>query len=122
MLMLRTTRNAATASNMGSGLHPWNETQIISVTGGCHDALSCLVLRERGFELKGRLVSERRVQPVLVVDLCDEAIDAAAGVTEIDEGLAVDLFGLERLHEAFGLGVVEGIAGSAHADGDVVFR
>jgi len=39
-------------------------------------------LRERGFELKGRLVSERRVQPVLVVDLGDEAIDAVAGVAE----------------------------------------
>ncbi len=74
-------------------------------------------MRERGFELKGRLVSERRVQPVLVVDLCDEVIDAAAGVADVDEGPAVDLFGLERLHEAFGLGVVEGIAGPAHADG-----
>ena len=27
--------------------------------GGCHDVLSCLVLRERGFELKGRLIAER---------------------------------------------------------------
>ena len=43
------------------------------------------------------MVSERRVQPVLVVDLCDEAIDAAAGVADVGEGLAVDLFGLERL-------------------------
>jgi hypothetical protein len=71
-----------------------------------------------GFELKGRSVSERRVQAVAVVDICDEAIDPAAGVTEVGEGLAVDL-GLQCLHEAFGLGVVEGIAQSAHADGDV---
>jgi hypothetical protein len=76
---------------------------------------------ERGFELKGRLVSERRVQPILVVDVCDEAIDAATGVADVGEGAAINLLGLERLHEAFGFGVVEGIAGSAHADGDVMF-
>ena len=34
---------------------------------------------------------------------------------------AVDLLRLQRLHEAFGFGVVEGIARPAHADGDVVF-
>jgi len=61
------------------------------------------------------------VQPVLVVDLCDEAIDAATGVSDVGEGAAVDLLGLQRLHEAFGLGVVEGIARPAHADCDVVF-
>ena len=47
-------------------------------------------MREGGFELKGRLVSERRVQ-ALLVDLRDEAVDAATGVIEIREGLAVDL-------------------------------
>jgi hypothetical protein len=47
------------------------------------------VLRERGFELKGRLVSERRVQPVLIVDLCDEVIDAAAGIADVDEGITL---------------------------------
>src|SRR5689334_12232073 len=45
---------------------------------------------------KGRLVSKRRVQAFLVVDVGNEAIDAAAGVVEIDEGLAVDLLGLKR--------------------------
>jgi hypothetical protein len=59
------------------------------------------------------------VQPVLVVDLCDEAIDPVAGVVDVGEGLSVDLFSLQRLHEALGFGVVEGIAGPAHADGDV---
>jgi hypothetical protein len=43
-------------------------------------------LRERGFELKGRLVSERRVSPVFVVDISDEAIDAATGVADVGEG------------------------------------
>jgi hypothetical protein len=61
------------------------------------------------------------VQPVLVVDLCDEAIDATAGIADVGEGPAVDLLRLQGLHEAFGLGVVEGIAGPAHAYGDVVF-
>lgn len=59
------------------------------------------------------------MEALLVVDLRDEAVDAATGVIEVDESLAVDLFGLERLHEAFGLGVVEGIARPAHAEGDV---
>ena len=59
------------------------------------------------------------MQPLLVVDIGDEAIDPASGIAEIDEGRSIDLFGLERLHEAFGLGVVERIARSAHADGDV---
>ena len=43
------------------------------------------------------------MQPVLVVDLCDEVIDAAAGIADVDEGPAVDLFGFKRLHEAFGV-------------------
>src|SRR5262249_34274397 len=62
------------------------------------------------------------MQALLVVDVRDEAVDAATGVVEVCKCLAVDLFGLERLHEAFGLGVVEGIAGPAHADGDVLIR
>src|SRR5205807_398278 len=86
---------------------------------GCHDALPWIVLRECGFELKGRLVAERRMEALLVVDLRDEAVDAATGVVEVEESLAVDLFGLERLHETFGFGVVEGIARPAHAEGDV---
>jgi hypothetical protein len=36
-------------------------------------------LRERGFELKGRLVAERRMEALLVVDLRDEAVDAVTG-------------------------------------------
>jgi hypothetical protein len=62
------------------------------------------------------------VQTFLIVDIRDEAIDPAAGVTDVGECLAVDLFGLERLHEAFSLGVVKGIARPAHADGDVAVR
>src|SRR3569833_1207535 len=53
-----------------------------------------------------------------LVDVGNEAIDPA-GVVEVAECFAVDLFGLQRFHEPFGPGVVERIAGSAHADGDV---
>ena len=80
------------------------------MTVGCHDTLPQFVLRERVFELKGRLISERRVQTLCVVDFRDEVVDAAAGIVDVGEGLAVDLFGLECLHEALRLGVVEGIA------------
>jgi len=62
------------------------------------------------------------VQAFLVVDIRNEALDPAASVTDVGEGLAVDLFSLERLHEAFSLCVVEGIAGPAHTDGDVAIR
>ena len=61
------------------------------------------------------------MQALLVVDLSDKAVDPAPGILEINEGFAVDLLSLQRLHEAFGLGVVEGITRPAHADGDVVF-
>ncbi len=62
------------------------------------------------------------MQAFLVVDIGNKAIDPATSVTDVGEGLAVDLFGLERLHEAFSLGVVEGIAWPAHANGDVAIR
>lgn len=98
----------------------WTAPLVRDTDNFCDSAVammvSCLAFRERGFELKGRLVSERRVQPFLVVDLCEKVIDSTTGVTEVGEGRAVDLFGLQRLHEALGLGVVEGIARSAHVD------
>ena len=57
------------------------------------------------------------MQAVGVVDLsmkspiCWRASSGSVGRT-------VDLFGLQRLHEALGLGVVVGVARAAHADGD----
>lgn len=59
------------------------------------------------------------MQAFLVVDIRNEAIDPATRVCDVGERLAVDLFGFERLHEAFSLGVIEGIAWPAHADRDV---
>jgi hypothetical protein len=59
------------------------------------------------------------VQPFLVVDFGNEPIDLATSIADVGKCLAVDLFGLERLHEAFSLGVVKRVSRPAHADGDV---
>ena len=53
-----------------------------------------------------------------IVDGVDEERDGAPCCFDILESAAVDFFGFEGLHEAFGLGIVVGIAGPAHADGD----
>ncbi len=50
------------------------------------------------------------MQALGVVDVCDEVIDAGACVFDCGEAAGVDFFVLEGFHEAFGLGVVEGIA------------
>ena len=60
------------------------------------------------------------MQPLGVVDVGDEVVDAGPGVVDGLEGSGVELLGLEGLHEALGLGVVEGVARPRHADGDVV--
>lgn len=53
------------------------------------------------------------MQPVGVVDVFDEGADAGVGVGEIGVGSPVDLLGVQRLHEAFGLGVVVRVYGDA---------
>ncbi len=55
------------------------------------------------------------MEAVGVVDVFDEGADAAAGVFKVGVGRAVGFLGFERLHEAFGLGVVRRIARPAHA-------
>lgn len=54
-----------------------------------HGTLSFFVSRERGFEFKWRLVSERRVQALIVVDVNNEAIDVATSISEVGEGSAM---------------------------------
>ena len=71
-------------------------------------------LSERGLEGNGGLAAERGVEAVGVVDVLDEGADATAGVFEVGVGLAVGLLGFQRLHEAFGLGVVPRVARPAH--------
>jgi hypothetical protein len=68
-------------------------------------------LRERGFELKRRLVSERRVQPLFVVDFSDEPIDLATSIADVGKCLAVDLFSLERLMKLSALALSKGLPG-----------
>ena len=46
--------------------------------------------------------------------------DGAPCRFDIFEAAAIDFFGFECLHEALGLGIVVGVAGPAHADGDIV--
>src|SRR5208282_4639992 len=57
-----------------------------------------------------------------VVDGLDEGADLASGVFDRRVGLGVHLLGFERLHEAFGLGVVVGVGEAAHAGGDLARR
>jgi hypothetical protein len=51
------------------------------------------------------------VQALLVVDLRDEAVDAATGVIEIREGLAVDLLGLSVFMKLSALALSKGLPG-----------
>ena len=89
------------------------------MTGLLLVCLVAVVPTEFGFELDRGFVAQRRVEALGVVDGFDEGADLAAGVLEVGLGLGVDLLGLQRLHEALGLGVVERVARPAHADGDL---
>ena len=80
-------------------------------------ALVCAVL---GLERDGRLIAERGMQALAVIDLVDEGADVARRVAVIAIASAVDLFALEGSDEALGLGVVVGIADPAHAGGDAL--
>src|SRR5499427_8253072 len=73
-------------------------------------------------ELCRRAIVERGMQALDVVDPLDEGGDGALSLAPVAVEGAVDLLGLERAHEALGLGVVVGIADAAHARGDVVRR
>src|SRR3989442_14389741 len=59
-------------------------------------------------------VSERGVEPALVVDLVDEAWKRMDDVGECLVAAEIHLFGLERLHEALGLSVVIGDTAPPH--------
>jgi hypothetical protein len=94
-----------------AGLHPWNETQIISVTGRLPYCFTLSCFARTRFRTQGAIGIRAPGAARPCCRPCDEAIDATAGVAGVGEGFTFDLFGLERFHEAFGLGVVEGIAG-----------
>src|SRR6185436_17841709 len=54
----------------------------------------------QGIELGRRAIAQGRVQALLVVDLVDEGADAACRLAMVAIEPAVDLLGLQRLHEA----------------------
>ena len=57
------------------------------------------------------------MQPLGVVNVVDEVIDAGAGISDGLEGACIQLLGLECLHETLGLGVVVRVAEPRHRDG-----
>src|SRR5271166_881579 len=107
------------ARNNICGLHPSAETRLIRCQGFVLVCWVAVVPAEFGLELGWGFVAERRVQTLGVVDGVDEGADLAAGVVDVGVGSGVDLLLLERLHEAFRLGVVVRIGRPAHADGDL---
>lgn len=65
-------------------------------------------------ELHAAQVAERRLQPLGVVDLVDEARKVSRDIGESFVLRHVHCLDLERFHEALGLGVVVGIAVASH--------
>src|SRR6185369_1719127 len=70
---------------------------------------------ELSLELIWRLVTECRVQATAIVISFNERFDVAAQVSEITIVIGVDLFVLERLHEALTTSIVVGVRRPTHA-------
>jgi hypothetical protein len=62
------------------------------------------------------------MQPLAVVHGFDKGSDGASGLAQIAIAASIDLFLLQGLHEAFGLGVVVRIADTAHTGLDIMRR
>src|SRR5215813_10300211 len=88
------------------GVRTWSWTG----SRGGFDPLPGVVI----LELRGAQVAERGVQPASVVDLVNEAGKIRGDVLECFVVHKVDGFDLQRLDEAFGLGVVVGVSTPAH--------
>src|ERR1022692_5219084 len=71
------------------------------------------------FELGGWTITERRVQPLLVVDLLQKLADASACFGQVAILAAIDFLALQRFHERLAGRVVPGIAAARHADPDL---
>src|SRR5438034_2396212 len=78
--------------------------------------------RHRCLKVGGGQIVQRRVQPLPIVDLLDEAADRAARLLRGAVGAPIDLFALQGAPEAFRLGVVVRPADPAHARLDPVGR
>lgn len=70
------------------------------------------------FELQGRPVTKRRVEPFLVVHALEEMRDRGPRLRQIAVLLPMHLFVFERLHEGLAGSIVVRIPFPAHADGD----
>src|SRR5262249_41726745 len=88
------------------GVRPWSWT---GSRGGFDPLPGVVILR-----LRGAQVAERGVEPASVVDLVNEAGKIRGDVLECFVVHKVDGFDLQRLDEAFGLGVVVGVSTPAH--------
>src|ERR1700692_1559435 len=88
---------------IGNGLRPSADKRLILWHWHGLGCFTFLSLSEFVFELNGRLIADRGMQPAGVVDVVDEGADLALGVFAAAIGLAVDLLGFERMHEALGL-------------------
>ena len=73
-------------------------------------------------ELDRAPVVERRMEPPLIVDLVDEVRKRMNDVGERLIATELDLFILQRLHKAFGFGIVVGNATTAHRTAEPVFH
>src|ERR1035437_2371027 len=75
--------------------------------------------RLQTFELGGRTIAQRRMQPLLVVDLLQKLADASPGFGQVAILAAIDFLALQRFHERLTGRVVPGIAAARHADPDL---
>src|SRR6266567_1010749 len=75
---------------------------------------------ERMFELHWWAVTERGVQPLLVVNLLQELLDATSRFSQVAVVLTVDLFVLQRLHKGFTGRIIVWVPFAAHADSDLM--
>lgn len=78
--------------------------------GACFDHQPDTLILEL---LRGQ-VAQRRVEPTPVVDVVDEAGKVVRHIGEGLVGHGIDGLDLQRLHEAFGLGIVVGVAAPSH--------
>lgn len=93
------------------------EQTVLDSTPGGEQGSGCRIDSLVGvliLELDRAPISERGVEPALVVDLVDKLRKRMNDIRESLIAPEVDLLGLDGLHEAFGFGVVIGNATAAH--------
>jgi hypothetical protein len=89
---------------------------------GCVESASqvALLSLRQLLELLRRSIAQGRVQPAAIVILLDELLDVGAQIFQVAIDVGMDLFPLQRAHEALAEGVVVGIGRAAHTGYDAV--